>query len=232
MSDEFSISNVNGEDLLKSAALTYARNYGDEIVPEAIVLHYTAGGSAKSTIEWLSENDQEYVSAHIVVARNGAITQMVPFNFKAFHAGISEWQGRRDLNAWSIGIEIANWGFLKERSDGALTSWAGRVVERQDAAYATHKYGAPSGYWEKYEKAQIESVERLCRFLCRYYGISIVVGHDDVAPGRKADPGPLFPIDDVRAYSLFVDDESDLRVDATYNDVVEAVASTIRRFTS
>mgnify|MGYP002685701238 CR=1 FL=1 len=84
------VETKNKEDVLTGVGFMRARNYGrgEVIIPEAVVLHYTAGGKASGTISWLSENEQAYVSAHFVVDRTGVITQMVPTNLKAFHAGI------------------------------------------------------------------------------------------------------------------------------------------------
>ena len=227
------VETKNKEDVLTGVGFMRARNYGrgEVIIPEAVVLHYTAGGKASGTISWLSENEQAYVSAHFVVDRTGVITQMVPTNLKAFHAGISEWKGRRNLNDWSIGIEIANWGLLNEQANGVLKTWSGTVIPGSDAKYATHKYGKPSGYWECFPSAQINAVKNLCRLLCRHYSINIILGHDDVAPGRKIDPGPLFPLGDVCAYALYpkASNENEF-INAPFNEVFFAIGKALEQF--
>ena len=171
--------------------------------PDMIVLHYTASGAAEGSVHWLSAQDQNYVSAHLVVGRDGAVTQLVPFDTIAYHAGVSEWQGRKWLNNYAIGIEIVNWGLLRvdDPQDGSMRfeSYTGAEVPSSDAEYATHKYGTPSGYWQRYTEAQINSVLGLCQTLFTTYpSIRTIVGHDDIAPGRKSDPGPLFPMTTVR----------------------------------
>lgn len=103
------------------------------------------------------------VSAHYFVAEDGDILQLVPEAHRAWHAGESFWAGETDINSASIGIEIQNAG---------------------------HALGAPA-----YPKVQIEVVIALCRDIARRHAIAPVriLGHSDVAPGRKIDPGEYFP---------------------------------------
>ena len=74
----------------------------------AIVMHATANGSLQGVINWFNRQDAQ-VSAHYSIGKNGAIVQHVRDEHRAWHAGKSEWQGRQDLNSWSIGIELVNW---------------------------------------------------------------------------------------------------------------------------
>ena len=96
------------------------------------------------------------VSSHFLVRRDGGIIQFVPCRQRAWHAGMSNWQGRTRCNDFSIGIEL-------EGSD---------FVPFADAQYA--------------------ALARLTRYLQRTYPIRNIVGHSDIAPGRKTDPGPFF----------------------------------------
>jgi N-acetylmuramoyl-L-alanine amidase len=102
------------------------------------------------------------VSAHFVVEENGVIWRLVAEARRAFHAGVSCWGGEYDLNAVSLGIEIVNPG---------------------------HEWG-----YRSFPEAQMGSVERLCRDLISRHSIPAhrVVGHSDIAPDRKTDPGELF----------------------------------------
>ena len=79
-----------------------------------LVLHYTGMTTAAAALERLCDLDVR-VSAHYVVEENGVIWRLVPENRRAFHAGVSCWEGERDLNAVSLGIEIVNpgheWGY-------------------------------------------------------------------------------------------------------------------------
>jgi N-acetylmuramoyl-L-alanine amidase len=102
------------------------------------------------------------VSAHYVVEENGVIWRLVPESRRALHAGVSCWAGESDLNAVSLGIEIVNPG---------------------------HEWG-----YRRFPEAQMASVEALCAELISRHSIPAhrVVGHSDIAPNRKADPGELF----------------------------------------
>lgn len=103
------------------------------------------------------------VSAHYVVEEDGRIFQLVPEARRAWHAGQSSWAGEADMNSASIGIEIVNGG---------------------------HDFGTPP-----YPDVQIEAVIALCRDIIARNKIppQNILGHSDVAPDRKADPGERFP---------------------------------------
>ena len=99
------------------------------------------------------------VSAHLLVRRDGAVVQFVPFHERAWHAGVSSWRGRPVCNDFSVGIEL-------EGTDETA-----------------------------YEPAQYAALRGLLRALqTTYPGLAAghVVGHSDIAPGRKTDPGPSF----------------------------------------
>ncbi len=170
-------------------------------MPDTIVLHYTAGGSYSSSVNWLC-NPRAKASAHIVVGRNGEIVQLLPFNKQAWHAGSSEWKGREELNKYSIGIEMANWGILSKRLDGYYTI-SGHKVPDDKVMIAKHKNRNQERAWECYTPMQIETVEQLCIALCESYDIKEIVGHEDIAPRRKTDPGPAFPMEALRNKVLF-----------------------------
>lgn len=187
-----------------------AADFGGPIKPEAIVIHSTAGGDAVGSSKWLSAKDDVKVSAHFVVCRTGEIIQLVPTNIKAFHAGVSEYNGRKWLNNWSVGIELANWGYLKKKctSDNtdSFVSWTGDTVDPADVETITDaatisKFGYV--YWEKFTFCQIRSCAHICAALCRFYTmpIDMIVGHYHVAPGRKVDPGPAFSFEQLRSYT-------------------------------
>ena len=94
-----------------------ARCSGKKMKPTGIVIHYTAGGSRESTVNWFKDQNCG-VSAHFVIGRDGSITQMVELDTIAFHAGNSklnvDGDTVRGFNNFSIGIEIANYGLLEK----------------------------------------------------------------------------------------------------------------------
>ena len=133
---------------------------------DMIVLHYTASSKATALLV-LTNRD---VSAHYVVSddKRPVVYRLVDDNMSAWHAGESSWYGRTYINPRSIGIEIVHPGWVRN-ANGAL--------------------GAP------YPPAQIDAVITLTRDLAKRYGVSPenIMGHSDVAPLRKQDPGPAFP---------------------------------------
>jgi len=131
--------------------------------PDMILLHYTGMGDAQAAARWLA-NPESRVSAHYLVEADGAITQMVSERHRAWHAGASYWAGEHDINSVSIGIEIHN-----------------------------HGHDAPDGL-PPYPRAQMQAVAALCRDIAARWAVppERVLGHSDVAPGRKVDPGEHF----------------------------------------
>ena len=126
-------------------------------MPKWVVLHYTAMNSAAEAIERLCDPVHE-VSAHYVISESGTVTQLVSDDMRAWHAGQSFWQGCRDVNSASIGIELCNRG--------------------------DHPFPAP----------QIHALVTLLSGVCTRNDIPShsVIGHSDIALGRKADPGARF----------------------------------------
>lgn len=168
-------------------------NQGGTITPlRFLVMHFTAGRSAQSSVSWLSTPVSK-ASAHVVVARDGTITQLVPFNKVAWHAGISAWNGINGLNSCSIGIELDNMGELV-RSGDRYVSWFKAVVPPEEVVSAAHPFDGVQGFWHDYTQVQMESAIELAALICNTYGIEEVLGHEDIAPGRKCDPGPAFPM--------------------------------------
>ncbi len=102
------------------------------------------------------------VSCHYLISRNGKIYNLLSTNLKAWHAGISKWKGYKGLNDYSIGIELENKG---------------------------HEHG-----YENFTKKQYKSLNILLNSLCYFYCIkkSNILGHSEISPNRKMDPGEKF----------------------------------------
>ncbi|SEU06087.1 N-acetylmuramyl-L-alanine amidase, negative regulator of AmpC, AmpD [Burkholderia cepacia] len=135
-----------------------------------LVMHYTESDEAKS----LRTLTGDSVSVHYVIPPQPRIErglpvvyQLVPESERAWHAGVSEWQGTTELNAVSIGIENVNRGPLDPQNRT----------------------------WQPYPPEQVAALTRLSKDIVTRYAIppTHVVGHSDIAPQRKIDPGPLFP---------------------------------------
>ena len=161
-----------------------------------IVLHYTEGQSAAAAIEWLTLAKSN-VSSHIVIGRDGTITQLVPFDTIAWHAGVSYWRGIRYLNYYSIGIELDNAGRMIRNGNVWRASFK-KDYSEDEVMEAIHKFdGKPYG-WHNYPVEQIQSTIDLCKLLVTTYGIQEILGHDEIRPKAKWDPGPAFPMEFVR----------------------------------
>tara|TARA_A100001035_G_scaffold146062_1_gene114820 strand:- start:89 stop:832 length:744 start_codon:yes stop_codon:yes gene_type:complete len=106
---------------------------------------------------------QSEVSCHYLIKKNGDVILMVPDLYTAWHAGKSSWKNYKSLNKYSIGIEISNPG---------------------------HQYN-----YKRYSRKQINSLISLSKLLVKKYKIKKenILGHSDIAPGRKKDPGEKFP---------------------------------------
>lgn len=177
---------------------------GGEMRPTLVVLHDTAGRlEPKSSVNWFCSEDCN-TSAHVVVERDGSMTQLVHFNRKAWHAGASSWQGKTGCNAFAIGIEIVNPGILGK--DGR--AWFHKKTEKGFTLAGLRQVKTAShgdGCWMPYTAEQIETVTNLCKALCGAYPeISDVTAHFVISPGRKIDVNPLFPLAQVRHAALSV----------------------------
>jgi N-acetylmuramoyl-L-alanine amidase len=172
-------------------------NKGGVITPRWLVMHYTAGRSAAESIGWLTSAKAK-ASAHVVIDKKGGITQLVPFNQRAWHAGESSWQGVSGLNSHSIGIELDGFGICS----GGAGKWKFLEIAVPDADVITAAHRNEPGVirgWAKYPQAQLDAALELAQLLVRQYRLEDVVGHDDISPKRKSDPGPAFPMVGFRA---------------------------------
>lgn len=132
---------------------------------EFLILHFT-NENWDSSIKILTEGK---VSSHYLVRDHPVeVARLVDEDRRAFHAGISSWKGQSMLNSASIGIEIVNRGDYK---------------------------GADGSFYPEYPKEQIDIVIQLVKSIVQRHGIrgDRILGHSDIAPLRKVDPGPKFP---------------------------------------
>jgi N-acetylmuramoyl-L-alanine amidase len=138
-------------------------NYDSRV--QFVVVHYTSASLDRS-LALLTHGE---VSAHYLIGDGPAVTyKLVDESQRAWHAGESEWDGRTWLNSSSIGIEIVNPGY-RDTPTGRL--------------------------WYPYSEAQIQALIVLLKDIVKRNHIEPrhVIGHSDIAPLRKLDPGPLFP---------------------------------------
>jgi len=146
--------------------------------PHLIIIHYTgtktADDAAAYYLNTTTDPDAGPISPHYMIDGDGTAYQFVAEDKRAWHAGVSEWQGETDINSTSIGIELVNEGEFNN--------------------------------YPPFEDAQIDRLVALCRDIQGRFNISAanVIGHDDIAPARKKDPGPAFPWTSFRARLLTI----------------------------
>lgn len=130
--------------------------------PDIVLLHYTGMETAQAALDRLC-SEQAQVSSHYLIDEDGTLYSLVPEDLRAWHAGLSCWEGDRDVNSRSIGIELVNPG---------------------------HEFG-----YRPFPDTQIDRLLSLAKDIIDRYRIRPwhVLGHSDVAPKRKSDPGELFP---------------------------------------
>ncbi|HEX2094553.1 MAG TPA: N-acetylmuramoyl-L-alanine amidase [Longimicrobiaceae bacterium] len=167
-------------------------NVGGALDPRYLVMHYTAGRNAQESINWLC-NPQSKASAHLVIARDGTITQLVSFNRVAWHAGKSTWQGIVGLNRCSIGIELDNPGPVKRGPNGRWRTFFGREYDDADITVGFHKLEKVTCGWVNYTPEQMDAALAASLAIVKEYGLEDVIRHEDISPDRKTDPGPAFP---------------------------------------
>jgi len=142
---------------------TSYRSVSQDSRVQFLVLHFTTS-DFPSSLKILTEGP---VSSHYLVsAPPVTIYRLVSERRRAHHAGVGSWRGHTYLNASSIGIEIVNLGFRPDTQD-----------------------------WQEYPEEQVAAVIDLVKDIVRRHGIrpQHIVGHSDIAPQRKLDPGPRFP---------------------------------------
>ncbi|MFI7868509.1 N-acetylmuramoyl-L-alanine amidase [Ectopseudomonas khazarica] len=130
-----------------------------------VVLHYTSADLQRS-LDLLTHTE---VSSHYLIGDAPAtVYRLVDEDRRAWHAGVSEWQGRTWLNSTTIGIELVNQGYYQTA--------AGR-------------------YWQPFSAQQIDKLIVLLKDIVKRHQLPLgsIIAHSDVAPQRKVDPGPLFP---------------------------------------
>ena len=128
-----------------------------------IIFHYTGMINDNKALERLTDINSK-VSSHYLIKNNGQIVTLVPDLYIAWHAGVSYWGSFKSLNKNSIGIEISNPGHDLDN-------------------------------YKKFSSKQIQSIIKLSKFLIKKYKINPknILGHSDIAPNRKKDPGEKFP---------------------------------------
>ena len=131
-----------------------------------LILHYTGMATGKEALERLCD-EQAAVSAHYLIEEDGQVFSLVEEQRRAWHAGVSKWEGDDDINDLSIGTEIVNSG---------------------------HPYPGYDSVYGPFTEAQMDALIPMAKAIIKRHNINAchVLGHSDVAWRRKIDPGELF----------------------------------------
>ncbi|MEM6801252.1 MAG: N-acetylmuramoyl-L-alanine amidase [Bacteroidota bacterium] len=181
------------------------RNYWPKLKQLYLVIHYTANHSLEKTINLFKERKSSgNTSAHIIIDKDGTVVQMVRFDRKAWHAGKSQWGQLKSLNHFSIGIELVNAGWLTKAEDDKWYDWKHNEVPKEEVVVLSHKNN-PSGKfkgWQIYPTKQIDKLIDISLALNEKYEFLDILGHDEISPGRKFDPGPALNLVSLRSLVL------------------------------
>jgi N-acetyl-anhydromuramyl-L-alanine amidase AmpD len=152
---------------------------------KGITVHYTAGGTATSTIDYLRKTALRY---HLLIDREGSVYQLVYLDRKVNHAGPSDWLGLSP-NRTHLSVALANWGTLEKEGDRYLT-WARKALPSDQVAHRRFTRTGELGYWEACTPEQEAALYSVIEWLCVNCNIDSknICGHDE-ATTRKVDPG-------------------------------------------
>lgn len=151
---------------------TPSPNFNDRKLPVSMLVMHYTGMVDGASAIRRLTSSDSGVSSHYVINEDGTVLRLVDEGKRAWHAGASYWRGVTDVNSASIGIEIVNPG---------------------------HEFG-----YRPFPDDQVSAVVRLANEICKRHDIprANIVGHSDVAPARKQDPGELFPWDKLARLNL------------------------------
>ena len=151
-----------GLNLERKYSINFDLPERDKKLIKFIIIHYTGMKIESKAIERLV-NPKSKVSPHYFIRNDGTIKNMVPDEYVAWHAGVSNWKNFKSLNKYSIGVELSNPG---------------------------HNHG-----YKNFSHKQIVSLTKLLKMFIKEYKIKKenILGHSDIAPLRKKDPGEKFP---------------------------------------
>ena len=173
---------------------TPSPNFGERTLPVSILVLHYTGMKTGAAAIDWLANPASKVSSHYLVDEDGQLVYMVREEQRAQHAGLSHWRGITDVNSASIGIEIVNPG---------------------------HEFG-----YRAFPEEQMDTVIRLVAEIVRTFSIQPrnVVGHSDIAPARKQDPGELFDWERLAKLGLAVPRPTDNLVDPGWSDAAFLLA--------
>ena len=172
--------------------LLSTRGKYDHGFPRGAVVHYTAGGwdNPQGVLLWALQKGYTYLS----IGGAGDVWQAHPLDAWGYHAKAAKWPGVRSVPRELVGIEICCPGRLKRDGNGLYWTEYGVEIDPDDVRYVAAGYNVlEPGYYAKYTPEQEQALTELLLWMHRaapdIFSLDLVVGHDEVCPGRKTDPG-------------------------------------------
>lgn len=159
--------------------------------PRGAVVHFTAGPSAASALEWARTQSHCY----LLLDRDGTLYQGAPLNRWGSHCGESEWPGLgRNLNDKLVGIEMVSAGLLgPPNAAGEFSTWYGKCIPANQTRTVVAEANRKAGTYQAYSDTQEAELRKLLLWMkdtAPYtFSFNYVVGHDEISKGRKSDPG-------------------------------------------
>jgi len=150
--------------------------------PEGAIIHFTAGGSIESSLDWLRKMGFQCLG----IGRDGTLYQPFPLNEGGPHSGT--WHHQH-----YVGIEVAAWGKCKSLGNNKYETYRGDILDKSRIRYSPDKDNIQEGFYEAFTPEQENTLELLLLWLKanhpNVFKLENILGHDEVAPHRKNDPG-------------------------------------------
>lgn len=165
--------------------------------PEGLVVHFTAGH--RNGLAAGNELMRNTGMLYLLIDKDGNTAQSDPLNYHGYHAGVSSHNTVTGYVSDEFhGVEIQSGGKLETNAKGQFVTWFKSVIRKDQVTAVRKTYrNMTVGYYHKYTARQVVALRRLCVWLYlnnpKIFSIDRVVGHDEVAPGRKPDPGGSIP---------------------------------------
>ena len=186
-------------DRLVGVKFTPSQNVGGRMRARFGVVHETAGSSYEGALATLTKRKYK-VSAHVLIGRKeGEIAQLVEFDRVAWHCEPARWNGIKDCNEISIGIELVGPGKMI-RTGKYARAWYGRRYSIEGLGLEhikTPLHG--DGWWMPFTNWQLQTLDEIVQALVDEYELEDIRGHFEISPRRKVDPNPTLDMEDVRS---------------------------------